>query len=138
MNPRALMTSTLVVATLGAAAPAHAVECFSIYDARNTLVYQTANAPIDLSRSIGDQMARRFPSRYLVIADVSPCAPVGAAAVDPTLGPASLLSSRDGGSLSNDVSNYAADPYSPPPAPASAATAPVQIRSTTRSGAARR
>ena len=138
MNQRALMASMLAVATFAAAAPACAVECFSIYDTRNTLVYQTANSPIDLSRSIEDQMARRFPSRYLVIADVSPCAPVGAAAVDPAVGPASLLSSRSTGSSSNDNIDYAADPYSPPPAPAAAATAPVQVRSTSRSGAARR
>lgn len=133
MNQRALILLVLAGASICAAVPAHAVECFSIYDARNALVYQTSTSPIDLSRSIGDQMARRFPSSYLVIADASPCVAVGRAAMDPTSGPASLLSSRDGnGPVDSD---YTADPYSPP---AAAPAVPARGRGTTRAAAARR
>ncbi len=140
MNQRVLM-SFVAAAAVAAAAPAHAIECFSMYDARNALVYQTPTAPIDLSRSIEDQMARRFPARYLVIADASPCgqgnpntvAARGAAVLLSNVGDNARPGNGDG-----DGNDYAADPYSAPPLPTATAPASSRTRATTRSGAGRR
>ena len=52
--------------------PANA-ECFSMYDAKNALVYQSPTSPIDLSRPISQEMALHYPSRALVIATSMSC-----------------------------------------------------------------
>ena len=48
--------------------------CYSMYDARNALVYQSSTSPIDLSRTVSEQMSARFPSRALVISTTTSCA----------------------------------------------------------------
>ena len=56
--------------------------CYSVYDAQNRLTYQSAVAPIDLSRRISDAMGTRFPNAYLVmIPDESACREVRTGAV---------------------------------------------------------
>ena len=67
------VTSIALVCALAAPAIAHA-NCYSVYDAQNRLTYQSAVAPIDLSRRISDAMGTRFPNAYLVmIPDESAC-----------------------------------------------------------------
>jgi hypothetical protein len=78
------------------AAPAHATECFSMFDAANTLVYQSTTTPINLSGSISIQMARYFPSRYLVISDVGTCVEAGTGSAGAV---ATAGSTADGGAL---------------------------------------
>lgn len=41
--------------------------CYSIYDAKNRLAFQSTLAPIDLSARISDAMRARFPGSFLVI-----------------------------------------------------------------------
>jgi hypothetical protein len=41
--------------------------CYSIYDAKNQLTFQSTVAPVDLSARISDGMRVRFPGGYLVI-----------------------------------------------------------------------
>jgi hypothetical protein len=60
-------------ALLSSSLPASA-ECFSMYDAKNALVYQSPTSPIDLSRPISQEMALHYPSRALVIATSMSCA----------------------------------------------------------------
>jgi hypothetical protein len=50
-----------------------AAECFSMYDTKNALVYQSQTSPIDLSRPISEEMARHYPSRALVISTSISC-----------------------------------------------------------------
>jgi hypothetical protein len=48
--------------------------CYSIYDAKNRLAFQSTIAPVDLSTSIADGMRARFPGGHLVmIPDDSQC-----------------------------------------------------------------
>jgi len=48
--------------------------CYSIYDAKNQLTFQSTVAPVDLSARISDGMRARFPGGYLVIIpDESDC-----------------------------------------------------------------
>ncbi|MEO7057457.1 MAG: hypothetical protein ABI281_00240, partial [Caldimonas sp.] len=63
---------TLIAAVL---LPAVAeANCYSVYDAKNRLSYQSNVAPIDLSIRIADAMRMRFPSGYMVmIPDESTC-----------------------------------------------------------------
>jgi len=48
--------------------------CYSIYDAKNRLAFQSTIAPVDLSTRISDGMRGRFPGGHLVmIPDDSDC-----------------------------------------------------------------
>ncbi len=48
--------------------------CYSIYDAKNRLAFQSTIAPVDLSTRISEAMRARFPGGYLVmIPDDSDC-----------------------------------------------------------------
>jgi hypothetical protein len=41
--------------------------CYSIYDAKNQLAFQSSVSPIDLSTRISHEMRARFPGGYLII-----------------------------------------------------------------------
>lgn len=99
--------------SLAAASPASAVECFSMYDAKNALVYQSSTSPINLGRPISEQMTRRFPARHLVISDIGAC-PVTGVAANTTASDsgAALLPSSTG----NGPGAFGADATSPVPA----------------------
>ena len=48
--------------------------CYSIYDAKNRLAFQSTIAPVDLSTRISDGMRARFPGGHLVmVPDDSDC-----------------------------------------------------------------
>jgi hypothetical protein len=48
--------------------------CYSIYDAKNRLAFQSTISPVDLSTRISDQMRSRFPGGHLtMIPDDSDC-----------------------------------------------------------------
>ena len=48
--------------------------CYSIYDAKNRLAFQSTIAPVDLSTRISDAMRARFPGGHLtMIPDDSDC-----------------------------------------------------------------
>ena len=48
--------------------------CYSLYDGTNRLVLQSANALVDLSRSVSEQVALVFPGHHLVVAPNPNCA----------------------------------------------------------------
>lgn len=41
--------------------------CYTIYGPQNTVVYQSGEPPIDLSRTISSQLALRYPGHHLVM-----------------------------------------------------------------------
>lgn len=92
---------------------AHAA-CFTMVDARNRPIYQATTTPIDLSGSISDTMARRYPGRFLVISPNADCASIG------------LVALRDGNaaSLLPNTTGTGADYAGTSPAPESAQSAP--------------
>ena len=48
--------------------------CYSIYDAKNQLAFQSTIAPVDLSTRISDGMRARFPGGHLImVPDDSAC-----------------------------------------------------------------
>jgi hypothetical protein len=48
--------------------------CYSIYDASDSVIYQSSMTPIDLSQPIAQEMARRFPIGHrLLITETSLC-----------------------------------------------------------------
>ena len=55
------LAALLVVPSLASA------NCYSIYDAKNRLAYQSTIAPVDLATRISDGMRTRFPGGHLVI-----------------------------------------------------------------------
>jgi hypothetical protein len=61
--PALRLISALVISLPHAA---NAAGCFTIYDAENVVTYRSTTAPVDMSRSISDQMAVRFPGQFLV------------------------------------------------------------------------
>ncbi len=70
-----MRTVPLVLAALALAAPvAASAYCFSIYDEQNRLTYQSQVPPIDLSLTISQGMAQRYPGKHLVMAtDATQC-----------------------------------------------------------------
>ena len=70
-----MRTTSCLTLLAALAVPALAeANCYSVYDAQNRLSFQTAVAPIDLSRQISDAMRVRFPGGFLVmVPDDSDC-----------------------------------------------------------------
>ncbi|MDQ6640605.1 MAG: hypothetical protein M3Z15_13225 [Pseudomonadota bacterium] len=67
------LTALLCLAALVAPSLASA-NCYSIYDTKNRLAFQSSVAPIDLSTRISDSMRARFPGGHLImIPDDSGC-----------------------------------------------------------------
>ena len=65
------LSSLAVLLVLPSVASAN---CYSIYDAKNRLAFQSTIAPVDLSTRISEAMSARFPGGYLVmIPDDSDC-----------------------------------------------------------------
>ena len=96
MNRPALHHALLLATLCAATSPAFAIECFSMFDAKNALVYQSSSTPIDLSHSISEQMTRRFPARHLIISDLGSCPETGVAAAGTPTQAAALLPGRTG------------------------------------------
>ena len=129
MDRSSLTFSLLVAAAFMDTSQAQATECFTMFDAKNALVYQSTTTPINLSGSISDQMTRFFPSRYLVISDVGTCAESGAG---------SGSAGSDGGSGgTNGPAVYGADATSRAPVSAPPVDA-VPVRRFSRASAASR
>jgi hypothetical protein len=62
------LAAMLIVPSLASA------NCYSIYDAKNQLAFQSTIAPVDLSTRISDSMRTRFPGGHLVmVPDDSAC-----------------------------------------------------------------
>ena len=51
----------------------HASACYTVYDAANRIVYRGAEAPVDMSRPIGETLPQRFPGGQLVFDNASTC-----------------------------------------------------------------
>jgi hypothetical protein len=56
-----------VAVVLALPSVAQAANCYSIYDAKNQLAFQSTVAPIDLSTRISQTMRERFPGGFLII-----------------------------------------------------------------------
>jgi hypothetical protein len=67
MRTNHLSTCVSVVALLAALPSAASANCYSIYDAKNRLAFQSTVAPIDLSARISEAMRARFPGGYLIM-----------------------------------------------------------------------
>ena len=48
-------------------------QCYSLFDLKNRLVYQSTEPLVDLSEPISDQIALTYPGHHLVIAPLSHC-----------------------------------------------------------------
>jgi hypothetical protein len=73
MRTTRLIASLSFVALLALPSLASA-NCYSVYDAKNRLAFQSTVSPVDLSTRISDGMRARFPSGHLtMIPDDSDC-----------------------------------------------------------------
>ena len=61
---QAILPLALVLSLPGIAGAAN---CYSVYDAKNQLTFQSTVAPVDLSTRISQSMRERFPGGHLVI-----------------------------------------------------------------------
>lgn len=66
MRTTRLTASLSLVALLALPSLANA-NCYSIYDAKNRLAFQSTVAPVDLSTRISDGMRARFPGGHLTM-----------------------------------------------------------------------
>ena len=65
------LSSLAVLLVLPSVASAN---CYSVYDAKNQLAFQSTIAPVDLSARISDGMRARFPGGHLImVPDDSAC-----------------------------------------------------------------
>lgn len=61
-------------------AGANAMACYTVYDKGNRIVYQGADAPVDMSLPLHAALARRFaPGTQMVFDQTSACRPIGVA-----------------------------------------------------------
>lgn len=69
------MKSAALIAPVAVAFAPFAVHahCFTLYDAKNTVVYQSSQSPLDLSRSISEQLTARFPNTFFVMSAEGDC-----------------------------------------------------------------
>ena len=127
-----LMSAACGMVLLSLGAPASAVNCYQIWDARDNLVYQSILPPFDLARPAFDRaMANlRSQSRTFIFFDTSDCTIAGSSLTGPqsvaSNDPASILDIRStsgrgyargsgGGMLSpTPASSAAAAPASAP------------------------
>lgn len=82
------LRTCLLLATVLGAASLDAMACYTVYDASNRVLYQGENAPLDMSRSVRDQLNRRAPGSHLVFDQASDCRPVNFAELARPAGPA--------------------------------------------------
>lgn len=81
-NPRRIALATLAAACALVAAPAHARVCYTIYDAKDTIVYRDWTAPFDGAVDFGSpgREALRTRGEHLVWFEAEHCAPVSGTA----------------------------------------------------------
>jgi hypothetical protein len=51
-------------------------QCYSLFDEKNVLVLQSQHSPVDLAKSLSEEVERIFPKHYLLISELSPCVEV--------------------------------------------------------------
>jgi hypothetical protein len=74
MRTNRLPTLVSILAPLALLPSLASANCYSIYDAKNRLAFQSTVAPIDLSTRISEAMRARFPGGFLImIPDESDC-----------------------------------------------------------------
>jgi hypothetical protein len=68
------LTAPISLAVLLVLPSLASANCYSIYDAKNRLAFQSTIAPVDLSARISESMRARFPGGHLImIPDDSDC-----------------------------------------------------------------
>jgi hypothetical protein len=66
-----------------AAASHGAFACYTVFDARGRIAYQGQQAPVDMSQSLSEALAKRFSRGATVVFDQdAPCRTLGLAEVD--------------------------------------------------------
>ncbi|HYD76928.1 hypothetical protein [Ramlibacter sp.] len=64
---------SVVLGAVAAFAAVPALACYTVYDARGSIVYQAQQAPVDMSRPLHETMPRAFPGGHLVFGDSLDC-----------------------------------------------------------------
>jgi hypothetical protein len=76
-----ILRSALLVALATAGTSAFA--CYTVFDARGRIAYQGQQAPVDMSASLADALAKRYSAGATIVFDQdAPCRPLGLAEVD--------------------------------------------------------
>jgi hypothetical protein len=70
---KASSLALLLIALAAQAEVQASTQCFSLFDPKNKLVYQSTDSLVDLSRSISEQVAAKYPGHHLVITPASYC-----------------------------------------------------------------
>jgi hypothetical protein len=69
-------------------AGANAMACYTVYDGNNRVIYRGLDAPVDMSLSLHEALAARFPTGSSLVFDQAPtCTPVSIAQVARPTGP---------------------------------------------------
>ncbi|MBK6008539.1 hypothetical protein JJB11_20760 [Ramlibacter ginsenosidimutans] len=82
MNAKLLVLCGLMLAG------SQAMACYTVYDGNNRVIYRGLNAPVDMSLSLHEALAARFPAGASLVFDQAPtCTPVSIAQVARPSGP---------------------------------------------------
>lgn len=65
--------SHAVAATLLAMAAGQAMACYTVYDARNLIVYSDQTPPVDMTRPLHDTLPARYPGGHMVFDNGGNC-----------------------------------------------------------------
>ena len=66
-----------------ALAAGQAMACYTVYDANNRVLYQSAQPPVDMSRPLHETLQRRYPGSSLVFEQGAACTSLGVAQARP-------------------------------------------------------
>lgn len=76
---RSILGPVALLAALVLAIPTQArADCFSLYDAKNKLVYRSPMAPVDTSRPLSEETQRLYPGHFLIVEQGEQCVQEGA------------------------------------------------------------
>lgn len=87
------MPVAIIAVLLAAQAPCAAAPCYTLFDAKNTIAFQSASPPVDLSKPISAEIERAFPGLFLVMSNVGACLEIDCDARPPVLAGSSPESS---------------------------------------------
>ncbi len=89
-NLNRLLFCSLLAATCLPAAAA----CYTVYDRANRVVYQGADAPVDMSMALHDALAARYPGTHMVFDTLTDCPSIPIARQAPVTGGTPLLTNQ--------------------------------------------
>lgn len=98
----------LIAAAVVLMASANAATCYTLLAPNGSVARQSTQSPVDMSRSISDEVARRFPGHHLVFGPANSCQEIGPEHVERTVAVGGVSSSSRSQASTELFSGYQA------------------------------